>query len=276
MKKLTIIMVVMLFIVITTRSQSFEGTIKWSMKMDITDPATKAKMDEAQKKMNDPANQAKMKEMQAKMNDPQMKAMMEANPQMKAQMEAALKMMAGGDINSMVPKGLTVKLKNDNSLVTMEGGMMDKSEILYLKDKDEAVRIDNANKTYTIMPSKSNGGSSEKERPKVTKTAETKKVLNYTCTKYIVENSSPNGKTIQQIMWTTNEISIDMKNLARHQAGRGSQFFYDNIEGVPLEIDMAMPEGNMAMQVTEVKKESLPSTLFQIPAGYKEVKGLGY
>src|SRR3954468_426261 len=68
-------------------AQSFEGIIKWSMKMEVTDPAMKAKMAEGQKKMNDPAEQAKMKKMQEQMNDPKMKAMMDANPAMKAQME---------------------------------------------------------------------------------------------------------------------------------------------------------------------------------------------
>ncbi len=274
MKKLSILGTLLLM-AFSTFSQSFEGTINWSMKMDITDPATKAKMDEAQKKMSDPANQAKMKEMQAKMNDPQMKAMMDANPQMKAQMEGAMKMMAGGDVNAMIPKGMMVKLKNDNSLVTMDGGMMDKSQILYLKDKDQSTRIDNANKTYTIMNSKSPTNTTEPQA-KVTKTSEMKKILNYTCTKYIVESTTPHGKTAQQIFWTTKEISIDMKNLSRHQAGKGNQFFYDNIEGVPLEIEMSMPEGKMTMQATEIKKESLAASLFQIPAGYKEVKGAGF
>src|SRR5687767_11299156 len=68
-------------------SQNFEGTIKWSMKSEITDPKMKAQMEEAQKKLNDPATQAQMKEMKEKMNSPEMKAMMEKNPQMKQQME---------------------------------------------------------------------------------------------------------------------------------------------------------------------------------------------
>jgi len=274
MKKLSILAVA-LMLAFTAHSQSFEGIIKWSMKLDITDPATKAKMEEAQKKMADPANQAKIKEMQAKMNDPQMKAMMDANPQIKAQMEAAMKMMAGGDVNAMIPKGMTVKLKNDNSLMTMEGGMMDKAEILYMKDKDQAVRIDHPNKTYTVMNSKSNNSGTEPQA-KVTKTNETKKILNYTCTKYIVEATSPSGKTAQQTFWTTKEINVDMKNLSRHDAGRGGKFYYENIEGVPLLIEMTSPEGNMKMEATEVKKESLNASLFQIPAGYKEVKGMGF
>src|SRR5260221_2363196 len=116
----------------TAQSQNFEGTIKWSMKMEITDPAMKAKMEEGMKKMNDRAMQAQMKEMQAKMNDPQMKAAMDANPQMKAQMENAMKMMAGGDMSSMMPKGFLIELKDGNAVSRMEGGPMGNFESLYL------------------------------------------------------------------------------------------------------------------------------------------------
>src|SRR4051812_26939157 len=105
MKKL-VLALMMIFVVMAGRAQTFEGVIHWSMKMDITDPKIKAQMEEARKKANDPANQAKVKEMQAKMEDPQFKALMEQNPQMKAQMQAALKLMQGGDVNAMMPTGI--------------------------------------------------------------------------------------------------------------------------------------------------------------------------
>src|SRR5688572_9916544 len=93
---------------------NYEGTIKWSYTNEITDPKMKAQMEEANKQMNDPETQAQMKEMKEKMNSPEMKAMMEQNPQMKAQMEAAMKMMQGGGMNSMMPTGFMVKVKNGN------------------------------------------------------------------------------------------------------------------------------------------------------------------
>ena len=275
MKKLSIMMA-LIVMVITGHSQSFEGTIKWTMKMEITDPKVKAQMEEAKKKMNDPATQAQMKEMLAKMNDPQMKAMMDANPQMKTQMEAAMKMMAGGDMNSMFPTGMAIQIKGENSLTKMEGGIMDKSEILYHGDKNLSTKIDHAVKTYTPMNTYTDKPeTASKTTPKVTKTSETKKILNYTCTKYIVESTDSKSKVTRQIFWTTKQIDIDMKKLAQHHV-RDNQFFYENIDGVPLRTEMIMPEGNMTMEVTDVKKESLSSSIFQIPAGYKEVKGIGF
>src|SRR6187549_1463834 len=101
-----IILILVLFLSIKAFPQNFEGTIKWAIKVDVTDPKQKAQLEQAQKQMNDPATQAQMKQMMEKMNDPQFKAMMESNPQLKAQIE---KMMQNGfptDMSSMFPKEL--------------------------------------------------------------------------------------------------------------------------------------------------------------------------
>jgi hypothetical protein len=253
-------------------AQNFEGIVKWSFTTEVTDPATKAKMEEAQKKMKDPANQAKMKEMQAKMNDPQFKKMMEANPQMKAQMEAMMKMSESGDMSSMMPKSFEIRIKNSNTLSKMEGGIMDKMEILSLKDKNLSYRIDRVSKTYSVLPSADSIKQMKDMETKVTKTSETMKILNYTCTKYIVEYTT-HGKKVDQILWTTTEIKdFDMKSLAHQGGGNGQHFYFDKVDGVPLKMEMTMPEGKMVMQVTEIKRQSLPATAFQLPPDYKEVK----
>jgi Domain of unknown function (DUF4412) len=272
MKRLSMLAVV-LFLALTTYAQSFEGTIKWSMELNITDSATKAKMDEARKQLDDPAMQAKMKELQARMNDPQFKAMIEGNPQMKAQMEMAMKLMESHDVSSMIPKGVTVKVKDNNMLANMDGGVMNKMEILYTKDKPGGIRIDRNNKTYSVL----SPGNAETQKPdaKVTNTGLTMKILNHTCTKYIVEITSPDGKQLQQIFWTTREISLDMKTISQYKVGK-SPLFYDQLEGVPLRIELTMPEGRVILEVTDLKKEFLTAAEFQIPADYKEVKGMGY
>lgn len=268
MKKLVLILV-MVFVVMIGRTQTFEGVIHWSMKMDITDPKVKAQMEEAKKKINDPANQAKMKEMEAKMKDPQMKAMMEQNPQMKAQMEAAMKMMQGGDLNAMIPSGIAVKMKGTNSLTTIQGGIMDKNEILHLGDKDVTYNINHASKTYMVMKV----SDKEQKSPKITKTSETQKILGYTCTKYLIEQPGRDGKTVNTNYWATNEIKdFDIKALAKQQKGQGQSFLFTEVDGVPLKIEVMMPEGNMTMECTEFKKESIPTSTFALPSGYSETK----
>jgi hypothetical protein len=255
-------------------AQGFEGTIKWSMKMEITDPAMKAKMAEGQKKMNDPAEQEKMKKMQEQMNDPKMKAMMDANPAMKAQMENAMKMQQGGGgdmMSSMMPKGFAVKIKGANSLTTIEGGMM-AGDILHTPDK--SVRLDRTNKTYSVMPSGGGKGMENQQKPTVTKTSETAKIQGYNCTKYVVTKTE-RGQTITSNFWTTTEIKdIDLKAMAKQQVGRGQSLIYEGVDGMPLRIESIAKEGNMIMEVTDIKRESLNAADFTIPADYKDTQGM--
>ena len=267
-----LIFAILILFSIKTVAQKFEGTIKWTMKSEITDPKQKAQMEEAKKKLNDPATQAQMKQMQEKMNDPQFKAMMEANPQMKAQMEKMMGMAQGGDMSSLMPKGFTVKVKNDNALTKIEGGMFS-GETLYIKAKDQLYSIDRANKTYSIMNPPKDSAIKNAD-VKVTKTTETAKILNYNCTKYIVDITT-NGNKMTQYVWTTTEIKdFDLKALAKQRFGKGQKFFYDNMEGVPLKIEASTNGVNMNMEVTEIKKESLSDADFTIPADFKETPGM--
>jgi len=275
MKKL-FISVFLLGAAMLANSQNFEGTLKWSMKSEITDPKMKAQMEEAQKKMTDPDTQAQMKEMQEKMNDPQMKAMMDANPQMKAAMENVMKMNQGGgmDMSSMIPTGFIFKVKGGNTLTIVEGGMMP-MEVLHLKDRDKTYQLDRKNKTYSEMY---NGTGSvdptDKLQVKVTKTSETTTILNYKCTKYIA-TVEEDGITVNQIYWTTTDIKdFDMKSLTKQKIGQGQQILYEGIDGVPLRMEMTMPEARMTMEVMEIKKESLSAAQFTIPSDYKQTKGM--
>jgi hypothetical protein len=254
---------------VSVHAQNFEGIITWKISTEM-DAATKAKVDEAQKKMSDPATQAQMREMKEKMNDPQFKAMMESNPQMKAQIEQMLKMAEGGETSSLMPSGLMLKIKGQNTLSKMEGGMMGNMEILYLNDKRTTYRIDREAKTYSVL---SSAAMDTMKLPdvKITKTGETTTILNYPCTKYIV-SSTIQGQPMQQIFWTTTAIKdLDMKSLAKQRMGNSQQaMFYEKIEGVPLKIEMKHAQMGMIMEVTGIKKQSLAAADFSIPTGFKE------
>lgn len=270
MKKTALLLFI--FISAIAHAQTFEGIMSWKITTEM-DASTKAKVDEAQKKLKDPATQAQMKEMKEKMNDPQFKAMMDANPQLKAQMDQILKMAEGGEVNSLLPTGLTVKMKNGNTLTKMEGGMMGNMEVLFLKDKNMTYQLNRESKTYTAFPATQSTDSLKVSDVKVTKTSETAKILNYNCTKYIAE-SVWQGKPVKQIFWTTTAIKdIDMKSLARQRMGNNQQsMFFEKIDGVPLKIEMNQAEIGMVMEVTELKRQSLSASDFSIPAGFKENK----
>lgn len=270
MKKV-VLAVVLILIVMTGRTQSFEGSIRWTMKMEVTDPAAKAKMEEAKKKSNDPANQAKIKEMEAKMNDPQFKAMLEQNPQMKAQMDAMMKMMQGGDLSAMLPSSIVMKLKGSNSLISIQGGIMDGNEILHIADKEETYTINHGAKTFTLMPKQD---LTSQQKPKVTKTDETQKILDYNCTKYIIETTTSEGKTVTANYWATTDLKgIDLKAIAKQQMGKDQSFVFPEVNGFPIRVETTLPNlGTLTIDTAEVKRGSVGNTEMQLPSGYTESK----
>lgn len=146
-------------------------------------------------------------------------------------------------------------------------------ETLYLKSKNESYLINREEKTYSVIPQNESSASTHDPSVTVKKTTETQKILNYTCTKTIVTVSEGNH-TVNQIFWTTTELKgIDFKSLSNQGMGKGQEaMYYKDLEGVPLKMEMTMPEGNMVMQVTEIKKETLSSSDFKIPAGFTETK----
>lgn len=267
MKRILFLLLTLSFFV--GKAQNFEGTITWKITSEITDPKLKAQMEQAQQQMNDPATQAQMKELQEKMNDPEFKKMMESNPQMKAQMEAAMKMMKGDNPGAMMPSGFVIKMKNKNVLTKFDGGMF-KSETLFLSDKNASYTIDREAKTYSTVPEHTEDPNNKVD-VKVTKTSETAKILDYTCTKYQVDITTQ-GHTMQQFIWTTTAIKdFDFKALSNYKIGGNNSMMYGKLEGVPLKTEMTSPQGKMVMEVAEIKKQSLPAADFAIPSGYKEV-----
>jgi hypothetical protein len=284
MKNLFIL--IALFIGTKTFCQNFEGTIRFSMKMESADPKKKAQMD-AQLK-NDSAALAKMKEVEERMKDPQYKAIMEksahANAQGQVAKEAAGEAVdaleiktqidnyrAGTHItnmSSMMPSGMIVRIKDQNVLSKMEGGM-NTTETLYLKDKDQSYSIDREKKTYYITGVA--GKPTSPPKVKVTKTSETATVLGYNCVKYIVETER-NGKKVTQNVWASSEVKdFDFKALAKQRVSGDQSLFYEGIDGMPLRTEVKVRDFIMSMEVAEIRKESLPSSDFSIPADFKEV-----
>lgn len=265
----------LLLVSIGASSQTFEGILRWSMKTEMS-PAMKTQLDQGMQMLKDPAVQAKMKEMMEKMNDPQTKALMDANPQMKSQMENMLKQMQGGatpDMSSLVPTGFTVKVKEGNTLATMEGGAM-QMEILFLKEQDKTVRLDRKNKTFSVLTGANSSRQTNALSVSVTKTKETAKILGYTCTKYIAAVTE-NEETVNQVYWTTTEIKdLDVKSLTKQRMmGGGQSLFYDGIEGVPLKIEMSVQEAKIVMEIADIKREKLNTIDFTVPVDFKETQG---
>jgi hypothetical protein len=271
-----IIPILLIVLNFNLKGQNFEGSITWSVTMEITDTELKKKLESSNQQLAEPANQAKLKELQKQLNDPQTKALLDQNPQMKDLIEKQLAALgnssSAGAINSLTPKSIEIKLKNGNSLVNTIGGIYE-SEILYLKGTDRTYIIDKKNKTYSPHENKP---SSEQAHFTVTKTDEIITILNYKSRKYIVD-ANEKGQKLQYFVWTTLDIKdLDGKQFSRIRIGQSTNSsFISKVEGVPLKIQVSTKEGKVVLQVINIKKEVLPNDLFMIPAGFTEKKG-GY
>jgi hypothetical protein len=267
----------------------FEGTIRWTMSIEITDPAIKKQMADAEKQMSDPKMQEQMKEAQAAMADPQMQAMMAQNPQMKAMMEQQMAMMnkapagGGNPMAAMFPKGMTLRTKAGKSLTVIEGGPMP-TEVLNLPAVPASYMIDRSARAYTKLPADVPAGAvSEKVNYKVTKTGETAQVIGYACTKYIVEATAPTAASAaarpgsespsRYVVWASTAVpGLDTRALAKVRfSQRGADnAFLGQIDGVPLKMEITAPEARVTMQAASIKAESLADGLFALPAGFTE------
>jgi hypothetical protein len=106
----------------------------------------------------------------------------------------------------------------------------------------------------------------------VTKTSETKKILGYTCTKYIIK-SVDQEEIDEQYNWATKEITgLNMADFLDRKDTKGQMVpDFKKIDGVPLRMEMGAQGVKMIMEATEVKKGGVSNADFEIPAGFKEI-----
>lgn len=217
-------------------------------------------------------------ELEKQLNDPEMKAMFESNPSMKATLENQLKtmksMQGDGGTSSLMPKSFTIKMKDGNSLTIMDGGMAaSMGDILYQKATDKTYYVKKEAKTYSVAPKHTPIPGEDSSIVTVVATAETKKILTYNCTKYIV-SISRKGEKQTMTVWATKDLKqFDVKSF--HSSNMGGKNSYSDafkkIDGIPLAMEMKEQGQVVSMEVIELKNTTLPASDFIIPGGFKEV-----
>ena len=258
----------------SARAAEFEGTLKWTFSVEVTDAELKAKMAEAQKEMADPAKLAQMK---ASLENPQMKAMMEQNPQMRAAMEAQIKMAedaaagkGGGDmITSMMPKAMTLRTKAAKTRVITEGGAMP-MEIITRPSEPRAYLLNRPAKSFSKLPLSASEKDAKKMSYKVTKGAGTTKILGYTCEEYLVEVIHE-GQTIHNRLWATDDIAgLDTAALANARFGGDDAPYLKEVDGLPLRMEMTHPQMRLKMEAASIKAGAISDDEFEVPDGFIE------
>lgn len=285
--KLLRLVVLFVSAVLAARAADFEGTLRWTFAIEITDPALKQQMAEAEKRLADPATQAQMKQAQEALKDPQMQAMMAQNPQMKAMLEQQLAAMqqpaagGGGPLANMFPKAVTVRTKAGKSLSVMEGGAVP-MEVLNLPAEPASYLINRPARSFSKVPAEKPAADGAAGAPtyQVTKTNETIKVLGYTATKYVVEVKAATaaaeakaGGPTRYLVWASSEVpGLGGGALARMRFSQGGadNAFLKEIAGVPLKMEMSTPQARVTMQATSIQAEKLADSVFTVPAGFVE------
>ncbi|MDD8018510.1 MAG: DUF4412 domain-containing protein [Bacteroidota bacterium] len=114
----------------------------------------------------------------------------------------------------------------------------------------------------------------------VKKTGETKSVAGYKCTKV----TAVRGEEEVMTWWLTKDLTgfeplmADWKEFSKRMSAmtarfaKGTSEIYKNINGFPMETTMKIMNSSITTTVTKVEKRSIPSSEFDVPAGYKKVK----
>lgn len=122
------------------------------------------------------------------------------------------------------------------------------------------------------------GMSPESTAPvKVHKTGEKKTISGYACTKYVVRQ----GEQTLSTMWVTKDIGTfaalaeDWRKLSQRMArlaerfGKGLADAYKDLDGFPMQTEMS----GIVTTVTKLETRSIASNEFEVPSGYRRVKG---
>jgi hypothetical protein len=263
---------IILAVVATTavHAQTFEGYLRWTMSVKVNDPGLKEKLEEAKKFAKDPENQEAYRQLQEKLKDPEFKATLEENPKTKAEIGRFIQMMTMGSFEGRELGAMTVKLKGAASHVAVEGPMAPGTDRLQLAEGNEFYVINHKTKEFEkhILTD-----TATAVKDIVTKTAETADVFGFKCTKYIVESVTPKGRKSISNFWTTTEIrDVDPKWIIGPLAGKSMDISSSAIEGVPLKVESTIEGADIVMEIKEIERKEMPSSDFEIPAGYTERK----
>lgn len=160
--------------------------------------------------------------------------------------------------------------------------------IAHSNKPDESIIIDDSAKTYSINNINRNAlDMKEKIKSTVAKVGEDK-ILGFNCVhaKIISKNSIGSFYSIVDTvdMWRSNEVPMQstFKDLMNQFESRTGNFMYSKevtdqlkqmgCEGFMVKMEMGSKNVSMVMQLTKVEHKDFLASIFEIPAGYKEVK----
>lgn len=258
-------------------AQSFEGIIHFRMSTVITDPEKKAEMEVVTEAMTPEKLAATIREIEKQRETPEMKKMLAENPEVKATLDKQLDQLkamqarlaeGGPEAGLSGAMEIVMSVKGHNVLTKIEGALGAMTgDILYRGEEEKTYEIFPERQTYSEMEDFEEEETTDTEEWEVIPTSDYQTFLGYRCRKYELQISGETDRT--GVIWATNDLKlpngiwkdsdIDMNALTK-------------IDGLPMrmELEMEENEGTLVIEVTELKKMSLPDSTFEIPKGFRK------
>jgi GLPGLI family protein len=163
---------------------------------------------------------------------------------------------------AMLPKLMTITIKETKSKTEMATGMGNQTEIADFTEKTKVALLDLMGQKYAIKKTKEELQEEINKEPKPTVeiTSETKNIAGYNCKKAIVTVEKDGEKTANEV-WFTNELGIKNMNFDNPS--------YKNIDGVLMEFSTKTSQMTMKFTVSSIEKKNISAKEFEIPAEYK-------
>jgi len=201
--------------------------------------------------------------------------------------------------------GMTTPAKDDIVITWIAEGKMStdnpETMVILRADKDVVYTLSKKDKKYTEIPlskltsmagdpemEKVIKGMAEQMKVSVTETAESKKINNWNCRKYIQVMTIPMAGPVTSEIWASPDIKVDyelyFKSMAAMYArmpGMGNALQdmvkeMKKMKGVPVLTNTTMKMMGMEVksseELLEVNQDKAPASVFEIPAGYKKTE----
>ena len=151
-----------------------------------------------------------------------------------------------------------------------------------------SIEIDDSSKTYTVNHfDNSDMNTDEKINSTATKVGD-EKVMGFNCVHARIISNKTMGSFYSSVdtidLWKSNEVpqqpSVKIL-LNRFESGKGNSMYSTETagqlkqmgcDGFTVKMVMASKDVAMKLQLNKVERKDIPSSLFEVPAGYKEIK----
>ena len=144
-----------------------------------------------------------------------------------------------------------------------------------LSEPDKSYSLNDEQKTYSVITHDDKTSSTSDQKWKVEKTGRDT-VAGYSCQKAVLTSDSGSRTEVcvsKEIMPSSSWLAA--WNRREDQRGRLKALRDEGVEGFPIRWIIHDKDGEptMNMELVRFEKKSLPASLFEVPAGYKQTSG---